>query len=97
MSAPVRDRSAVLAFTREESWVVHAALLERIREAVEAGESDDGYAELDALATLESDADRFAPREVRALHASLVGYLVDAPLRDRPPGRAALATVSDAL
>ncbi|ESP88649.1 hypothetical protein K933_08038 [Candidatus Halobonum tyrrellensis G22] len=87
----------MLAFTREESWVVHAALLERVREAVEAGEYDEGHPELDALRTLESDADRFAPAEVHAVHASLVGYLADAPLRDRPPARAALETTSDAL
>lgn len=98
MSAPVRDRSTVLAFADEEAWVVHAALLARVREATESGEeSDAGGAELDALERLESDADRFTPHEVRAIHASLVGYLADAPLRDRPPGREALRTVNEAL
>lgn len=77
--------------------MVHAALLARVREAVEAGEYEEGYAELDAVSTLEADADRFSPREVEAVHASLVGYLADAPLRDRPPGRTALRTVNDAL
>lgn len=77
--------------------MVHAALLARIDEATEADGPNDGVAERDALATLESDADRFPPVEVRAIHVSLVGYLVDAPLRDRPHARSALATVNDAL
>lgn len=77
--------------------MVHAALLARIDEAMEAGGPDDGAAERDALATLESDADRFSPAEMRAIHLSLVGYLADAPLRDRPHARSALATVNDAL
>lgn len=97
MSAPVRDRSAELTFSPEEAWVVHAALLARIDEVTEAGGPDDGVAERGALSTLESDADRFPPAQVRAIHLSLVGYLADAPLRDRPHARAALATVNDAL
>lgn len=90
MVAPVEDRWRTLAFAREEAWVVHAALLERVRTAVESGEAGEGYPELDALEALESGRERYPPEEVAVIRSALESYLQNAPPRDVGPGRAAL-------
>ncbi|UIP00143.1 hypothetical protein Hbl1158_01870 [Halobaculum sp. CBA1158] len=96
MAGPVERRRRTLAFSREEAWVVHVALLDRIRSAVEddgGGRSVERYAELDALSTLEGENERFSTSEVAAIRAALRSYLPSAPPRDLLPGREALRRV----
>ncbi|QZY00659.1 hypothetical protein [Halobaculum rubrum] len=90
MAEPVEGGWRTLAFSREEAWVVHAALLDRVRTAVEAGDTAEGYPELDALTALEDGRERFAPDEIGVVRRALEVYLRSAPPRDLAPGRAAL-------
>lgn len=90
MAEPVEDGWRTLAFSREEAWVVHAALLDRVRTAVEAGDSSEGYPELDALTAIECGRERFAPEEIAVIRRALEAYLRRAPPRDLAPGQAAL-------
>ncbi|SHH13296.1 DUF7853 family protein [Halobaculum gomorrense] len=90
MAEPVEDRWRTLAFSREEAWVVHAALLDRVRTAVEAGDSSEGFPELDALTAIEDGRERFGPEETAVVRRALEAYLRRAPPRDLAPGRAAL-------
>ena len=93
MPAPIRDRTRLLDVTREEAWVVHAALMEQLQAD---DDRDPDAVEVDALGALE-DARRFNYEELHAVREALVEYLVDAPLRDRPAGRTALRTADAAL
>ncbi|WP_313693154.1 hypothetical protein [Halorarum halobium] len=95
MPAPVRDGTTLLEVSREEAWVVHAALMEQLRTA--AADRDPDAVEVDALDRLDDARDRFTLEQVRAIRDALVEYLVDAPLRDRQPGRRALRTADSAL
>lgn len=90
MVEPVENRWRTLAFAREEAWVVHVALLARVRRAVEDGDADDSYPELEALEALEDGRERFSPHEVSVIRSALEAYLTAAPPRDVAPGRAAL-------
>ncbi|QLG28509.1 hypothetical protein HUG10_13525 [Halorarum halophilum] len=93
MPTPVRDGTTLLDVTREEAWVVHSALMEQLRAA---SERDESAVEVDALHALERPRG-FTREEMRAIREALVEYLVDAPLRDRPPGRKALRAADAAL
>lgn len=90
MAKPVEGGWRTLAFSREEAWVVHAALLDRVQTAVEAGDSSEGYPELDALTAIEDGRERFDPDEIAVIRGALEAYLRRAPPRDLAPGRAAL-------
>ncbi|MFB9825269.1 MULTISPECIES: DUF7853 family protein [Halobaculum] len=90
MAKPVEGGWRTLAFSREEAWVVHAALLDGVRTAVEAGDATEGFPELDALAAIEDGRERFDPAEVDVIRGALEAYLPGAPPRDLAPGRAAL-------
>jgi hypothetical protein len=76
--------------SREEAWVLHAAMLDHVERTVDAGRSPDramGVVErVEACEPLDP-ADRVLVRE------ALTAYLPDAPGRDRRPGRAVLATL----
>lgn len=90
MAEPVEGGWRTLAFSREEAWVVHAALLGRVKTAVESGDDSDGYPELDAMTALEDGREQFGPKETSVIRAALEAYLLGAPPRDLAPGRAAL-------
>lgn len=90
MAKPVEGGWRSLAFPREEAWVVHAALLDRVRVAVEEGDSDEGYPELDALHALEAGREEFAVTEVSVIRRAVETYLTTAPPRDLAPGHGAL-------
>lgn len=90
MANPIEDEWRTLAFSREEAWVVHAALLDGVRTAVEAGDTSEGYPELDALTAIEDGRERFDPDEIAVIRRALDAYLPRAPPRDLAPGRAAL-------
>lgn len=98
MSAPAhgngRDQAA-LDFSREEAWVVHAALLAEIGQLTEEGE--ESTAECRLLQKLEAERPQFDADEVELIRGALNAYLADAPLRDRAPGRAALNSVQKSL
>lgn len=90
MVEPVEGGWRTLAFSREEAWVVHAALLDRVQRAVEADGTAEGYPELDALTAIEDGRERFDSEEVSVVRRALEAYLRRAPPRDLAPGRAAL-------
>lgn len=90
MVKPIEGGWRTLAFSREEAWVVHAALLDRVRKAVDAGDSEECYPELDALTAIEAGRERFDPGEVSVIRDALKAYLVTAPPRDLAPGHGAL-------
>lgn len=94
MTAPAHENPAALEFTREEAWVVHAALLESVEAALDAGE--ESPAEIGLLRELEGDA-TYDTVELTLVRDALVSYLGDAPLRDRAPGRAALRNIHAAI
>ncbi|MFC7135951.1 hypothetical protein [Halobaculum litoreum] len=96
MAEPVEGGWRTLAFSREEAWVVHAALLDRVRAAVEAKEDSEGFPELDAMTALEAGRERFDPFEVEVIREALERYLAGAPPRDLAPGRAALRRTANA-
>ncbi|MFC6786965.1 hypothetical protein ACFQFH_14075 [Halobaculum halobium] len=96
MANPVEGERRTLAFSREEAWVVHAALLDGVRTAVEDGNSAEGYPELDALRAIEGGRERFDREEAGVIHGALKTYLGGAPKRDRAPGQAALRRTAGA-
>ena len=96
MAEPVEGGWRTLAFSREEAWVVHAALLDRVKRAVESGDDSDGYPELDAMAAIEAGRERYDPEEIAVIREALEPYLLGAPPRDLAPGRAALRRATDA-
>jgi len=97
MADTVEGGWQTLAFPREEAWVVHVALLDRVRRAVEADDGPEGYPELDALAAIENGRERFDAEEVVVVRRALDAYLRRAPPRDLAPGRAALRRTAAAV
>jgi len=78
--------------SREEAWVLHAAVLDHIERTVAADRSPDR-----AVAVLErvEACGPLNPGARRLVRDALVAYLDgDAPERDRAPGRALLATLA---
>ncbi|WP_251342199.1 hypothetical protein [Haloplanus halophilus] len=76
--------------SREEAWVLHAAVLDHVERTVEAGRSPDrGVAILKRIEACEplDPADRAIVRD------ALATYLPDAPERDRASARAILAAL----
>ncbi|WP_101295233.1 DUF7853 family protein [Halegenticoccus soli] len=85
---------AALDLTREEAWVVHAAVLAAIERELDDG--NDAPDELALLRALEAD-DGFEPDQLRLLRRILSQYLTDAPDRDDEPGRSVLDDIELAL
>lgn len=77
--------------SREEAWVLHAAMLDHIERMVDGDRSPERA--VDVLERVEAGG-RLAPADRRLVREALVGYLGDAPERDREPGRTLLATLS---
>ncbi|ESS02903.1 MAG: hypothetical protein A07HR67_02410 [uncultured archaeon A07HR67] len=92
MAPPGTDASGV-AFSREEAWVAHAALLDACDRAAETGEDVARYRR--PLRDIEQGRP-LDPPEVALLRDALVEYLGDAPIRDRALGRALLCRTDDA-
>jgi hypothetical protein len=92
MDPPEPDASGV-AFSREEAWVAHAALLDACDRAAETGEDVARYRR--PLRDIEQGRP-LDPSEVALLRDALVEYLGDAPIRDRALGRALLERTDDA-
>ncbi|KAB1197521.1 MULTISPECIES: hypothetical protein [Haloferax] len=81
MTTSAQDRPAALDLSREESWVVHAALLEAIERAVDA--DDDPTPAPDLLARVEAADEDFDSAELDYLVDSLRAYRGIAPTRDQ--------------
>lgn len=92
MALPDPDAGGV-AFSREEAWVAHAALLDARDRAVEAG--DDAARYRRPLRDIEQRR-ALDPSAAALLRDALVEYLGDAPIRDRALGRALLCRTDDA-
>jgi hypothetical protein len=77
--------------SREEAWVLHAAVLDHVERLVAADRSPDrAMAILDRVEACESlDAD-----DRKLVRDALSTYLDDAPERDRAPVRQMLTTLS---
>lgn len=76
--------------SREEAWVLHAAMLDHVERTVGAGRSPDR-----AMAVVErvEACEPLDPTDRALVREALTAYLPDAPARDRRPGRAVLATL----
>jgi hypothetical protein len=92
MSQPTSHGPAGIDPSREEAWVLHAAVLDHIERTVDAGRSPDrGVAVLERVEGCEP----LGPSDRSLVRKALVTYLDgDAPERDRAPGRAVLADLS---
>ncbi|WP_338740160.1 hypothetical protein [Haloplanus salilacus] len=92
MSPTTRHGPDGVDCSREEAWVLHAAILDHVRRVVAADRSPDramGVLERVEASDPLDHADRSLVRD------ALVAYLDgDAPERDRAPGRAILATLA---
>jgi hypothetical protein len=95
MTASAHDCPTALDLSREEAWVVHAALLASVERLVDDGE--DAERALALVSTLEEDAD-FGCDELEYLADVLRAYLGDcAPSRDRRPAQNVLDDIETAL
>ncbi|GAB6860826.1 hypothetical protein ACFR97_00570 [Haloplanus litoreus] len=76
--------------SREEAWVLHAAMLDYVERTVDAGRSPDR-----AMAVIErvEGCEPLDPSDRALVREALTTYLPDAPARDHEPGRAILATL----
>lgn len=92
MAPPDPDTGGV-AFSREEAWVAHAALLDACDRAAETGDDAGPYRR--PLRDIEQGR-ALDPPEAALLRDALVEYLGDAPIRDRALGRALLERTDDA-
>jgi hypothetical protein len=78
--------------SREEAWVLHAAVLDHVERTVAADRSPDRA--MDVLERVEA-CDPLDPTDRSLARDALVTYLDDdAPERDRAPGREILAALS---
>lgn len=81
MTTSAQDRPAALDLSREEAWVVHAALLEAIERAVDADEDPNPAPDL--LARVEAGEEDFDSAELDYIVDSLRAYRGIAPTRDQ--------------
>ncbi|AFK17953.1 hypothetical protein E6P09_04170 [Haloferax mediterranei ATCC 33500] len=81
MTTSAKDRPATLDLSREESWVVHAALLAAIERAVDADEEPTPAPSL--LARVEAGDEDFNSAELDYLVGALRAYREQAPSRDQ--------------
>lgn len=89
------DRCAALDLTREEAWVVHAAVLATVERAIEHGDEPPAHA-LEVLSDVESGAVCLGDSGLEVVREALSAHLADAPARDRPAARSALDAVDAA-
>lgn len=82
-----------ITLSREEEWVVHHSLVDRVEEALDAETPPPSWT-LELIETIESgdDTELFTGRQVRRLVTLLTEYVdrVDTPSRDVEYGRAVL-------
>lgn len=100
MSPPPQETEThEVTLSREERWVVHHLLADRIDEAADDSESPPEWA-LEAIETVEADGpDAFTDRQIRRLREELDAYLEDSetPQRDVEHGATVLERVESAL
>jgi len=89
------DHAASLDLTRQEAWVIHAALLDHIERSL--AEGDEAPQSVSLLERMEADGDAFTPAQLRLLREALAEYLVDPPARDRPTAERLLVAIEDAM
>lgn len=87
MDQPTCNGPAGLDLSREEAWVLHAAVLDYVDDELDAGNEPER--ELALLDAIESCAD-LDDDDVDRLTELLARYLDDAPEPDRPHARAIL-------
>ncbi|AKU06388.1 MULTISPECIES: DUF7853 family protein [Haloferax] len=80
MTTSAQDRPTALDLSREETWVVHAALLDAIERAVDADEEPTPAPGL--LARVEAGDEDFDSAELDYLVDALRTYRKQAPARD---------------
>ncbi|APW96438.1 hypothetical protein CHINAEXTREME_01065 [Halobiforma lacisalsi AJ5] len=99
-SPPQETETHEVTLSREERWVVHSLLADRIDEAVaDDSESPPEWA-LEAIEAVEADgSDAFTDRQLRRLRDDVDAYLEDSetPQRDVEHGAAVLERVESAL
>lgn len=95
MTTPTHDRPPTQDLSREETWVLHAALTSALDRALDA-EDTPRYARSLVL-QLEAGETAFDEGDLRYLADALTVYLEDAPERDEPVAARLLDRVRDAL
>ncbi|WP_318567780.1 hypothetical protein [Salinigranum marinum] len=80
MTTPTHNRPASFDLSREEAWVLHAALTSTVDRALDADETP-RYARSLVL-RIEAGETAFDAPELRVLADALATYLEDAPERD---------------
>lgn len=95
MTAPAHDCPTTLDLTREEAWVLHAALLDAVERELEDG----GNAERTLTILVRLEEGRAFDRDQLERLASVLREYVDGtvPSRDRRPARDVLRSVETAL
>jgi hypothetical protein len=91
------DRRAGLALSREQRWVVHAAVLDAVERAVGAADDPDVDSEMALLRAVEDGPLALTAEELAVLRAALTEYLDDPPPRDREAARRTLEAVEGLL
>ena len=87
MNQPTHNGPAGLGLSREEAWVLHAAVLDYVDAELDADNTPEREAAL--LDAIEASAD-LDDDDVTRLSELLARYLDDAPEADRPHARAIL-------
>jgi hypothetical protein len=95
MTASAHDRATALELSLEETWVVHAALLARIEQAIENGTKP--RRERLLLQLIEDGDLTFDDPELRLLRRTIAAYLADPAERDRKPAENVLRDIELAL
>ena len=88
-----QNGSEAFDLTREQSWVLHAAVVAAVDRETEADREP--TRELELLERVEADA-ALADSQLELARQLLVEHLDDAPARDQTPGRAALRQIRSA-
>jgi hypothetical protein len=95
MTTPTHNRPASFDLSREEAWVLHAALASALDRALDADETP-RYARSLVL-QIESGEIEFDPAALRFVSDALEAYLDDVPERDREIAERLLDRVRTAL
>jgi hypothetical protein len=95
MTTPPQNHPASFDLSREEAWVLHAALTSALDRSLDADETP-RYARSLVL-DLETGAPDFDPTALRFVADALATYLEDAPERDEAVAARLLDRVRDAV
>ena len=88
---PTRERCVTVDLTREQSWMLHAALVDHIDRAIDDGRTPSDA--IDALKHVEGDETCLDASQRSLVRDAVVSFLDDAGARDRATGGAVLDAI----